>query len=239
MIGSLGIAPGAIRNGYIDIESARKSLNGLRLAAISTPDLTPDQLRKLEGAIENLTDYITYYDLTEQLLAQFRAIGGDLYHEIDAIVDKNGKTTDVYIKFVPRGSGEVTRPGSTYLVHKEGDNTNYSEYGAQTVSVKIWIMSTSLSILAHELGHVKYEVPNLASYSEYYKRNYRSSSQPEYIGHHPSDPSGRSAALFEEKFSKEYKAYLKGSLMKVSSPFALLAQIRNRNRTVHSFAIAN
>ena len=47
-----------------------------------------------------------------------------------------------------------------------------SEYGKFTVSVKVWIVPRALLVLAHELGHVKYQVPNLASYFEFYKKHY-------------------------------------------------------------------
>ena len=53
-------------------------------------------------------------------------------------------------------------PGITSLDYKEGDNdASYSEYGDRTVSITIWIMDNALTILSHELGHVKYRYPTL------------------------------------------------------------------------------
>ena len=40
------------------------------------------------------------------------------------------------------------------------------------VSVKIWAVNKALFVLAHELGHVKYQVPHLASYINEYKKYY-------------------------------------------------------------------
>ncbi len=69
-----------------------------------------------------------------------------------------------------------------------------SEYGDHTVSVKIWIVNNALLVLAHELGHVKYQVPHLAHYFEFYKKNYFGiMNDSNHIGHNPSDPSGKSA----------------------------------------------
>lgn len=232
---SLEIAPGAIKNGYVEIENARKSLNSLKSITLSTTNLPPEQRRKVEGTIKSLTDYITYFELTEELLGQFRLTAVELYKEIDSIRDKNGKLTDVYIKFIPKAAADIQHPGSTYLIYRDGDDTSYSEYGPHTVSVKVWIMDTSLSILAHELGHIKFEVPNLADYNNYHKVSYRAiNNESNYLGHRPSDPSGQSAFAYEKRFSENRKAYLRSTQQKQTSPFQMLTEIRERIKTEFS-----
>ena len=57
--------------------------------------------------------------------------------------------------------------------------------------IRIWIMDNALTILSHELGHVKYQVPNLENYAKYYKETYGTSNNEAYLGHNPSDPSGK------------------------------------------------
>jgi hypothetical protein len=123
--------------------------------------------------------YIAYYELTEQLLAQFRSIAPDLYHEIDTIKDDEGRSTDVYVKFMPEEEMKVSVSGTTNIAQAEEDgNAYHSEYGAHTVSVRIAIGKKSLGLLAHELGHVKYQVPYLVSYVKYYNMHYQDRTLP-------------------------------------------------------------
>ena len=97
----------------------------------------------------------------------------DLYNEIDTIKDIKGRAVNVFVKFIPTDATEVKAWGTTYMRQVENDQDGYlSEYGELTVSVKIWIVNNALLVLAHELGHVKYQVPNLANYFEYYRKNY-------------------------------------------------------------------
>jgi hypothetical protein len=59
---------------------------------------------------------------------------------------------------------------TTNIACLEGDkNVYYSEYGPNTVSVKIASVKTSLLLLAHEFWHAKYEVTNLAISPERYR----------------------------------------------------------------------
>src|SRR5205085_3971656 len=96
------------------------------------------------------------------------------------------------------------------------------------VSVKVWIMDNALKILAHELGHAVYQVPNLAAYDEYHKVTYRSlSTEPAFIGHNPGDPSGQISFSFQKRFSNSYKSYTKTLQSKVASPFKMMNEISN------------
>jgi hypothetical protein len=228
---SISIAEAEIKNGYVDIINARKSLRSL-LEIVPSTDLKLQRSNVLNDRIRMLKDYIACFELTEILLQQFRLIAPELYNEIDSIRDKSHRSTDVFIKFIPKEHADIQLPGTTYMQYKAGDHASYSEYGERTVSVKIWIMDTSLTILAHELGHVKHVVPNLASYDEYYKQNYRSlNDDPDYLGHNPNDPGGKSASFFEKRFIDDYRIYLRTYLAKLSSPFKLIRDIR-RNRNV-------
>ena len=109
----------------------------------------------------NLIIYQSHYELTEELLKQFKHISPDLYNRIDSIRDAKGRFTDVYVKFIPREEASIMAAGITRMAQSDEDkDACFSEYGKHSVSVKIWISSKALLVLSHELGHVNYQVPN-------------------------------------------------------------------------------
>ena len=227
---------GEIKNGYgKDIILLNESLKNLKAIVSESDRLTVARRRQIESKIANLENSISYYKVTESLLNQFKMIAPDLYAEIDTIRDGKGRPVNVYIKFVPINSTELQAWGTTYINQSETDSVAYcSEYGEYAVSVKIWIVNKALVVLSHELGHVKYQVPNLASYLEYYKEHY-SPNVDEYdiLGHKPDDPSGRSAIQFERRFRKEYSNFLKMGSEKIEDPMAIMDAIRkNINKNI-------
>jgi len=91
-----------IRNGYANnIESARASLKNLRILLNEDRSLSVFQRLTIYNKIADLTEFITYHDLTDLLLNQFRTISPDLYYEVDSIKDRLGRNPDVFVKFVP------------------------------------------------------------------------------------------------------------------------------------------
>jgi len=233
---SLDMVKAKIKNGYVDVMNARESLRSLKEITTSRKDFSSQQFRVMNDKIQMLKDDIACFELTETLLQQFRLIAPELYNEMDSIRDKDHIPTDIYVKFILKEYSAVQFPGTSYIQYKEGDHSSYSEYGANTVSVKIWVMDISLTILAHELGHIKYEIPNLIRYKEYYQQNYKASPVDyNYLGHNPNDLSGKSASVFEKQFSKNHKDYLRATDVKLDSPFKLLNEIRkNREPNQHA-----
>lgn len=230
---TLNFSSGEIKNGYArDINSVRESLKGLYALLLDENKMTASEKRIVESKVKELVNYVTYYELTENLLEQFRLIDSGLYNEIDTIKDRHGRSTDVYIKFIPAEQARVQAWGITNIAQVTGDDDAYrSEYGERTVSVKIWIVSKALLVLAHELGHIKYQVPNLASYIEYHRLNYRPGiAEPNNIGHDPNDKSGRNAASCEKEFRENYNEYLKNGYHQVESPLDLVENIRKEVR---------
>src|SRR5688572_25924969 len=193
-----------IRNGYEkDILILKESLKNLTEILTEDEDLSGIQRRKIESKVETLVNHISFYDLTESLLNQFKIIAPKLYAEIDTIRDRKGRPVHVYVRFVPVDATKVKAWGITYLNQMENDQDAYlSEYGAFTVSIKIWIVPKALLVLSHELGHVKYQIPNLASYITFHKKCYQDDVS-NCIGHNPADPSGKSAVEAEKSFRKE------------------------------------
>ena len=220
-----------IKNGYAaGISTARTSLDVFS-SLLKESGWAPHRRRSMEAKRLALVKYITYHDLTENLLKQLEIIAPELYNEIDTIKDSNGKITDVYVRFIPEDEASVEAWGITGIAHVPGDADTYlSEYGAGSVSVKVWAVSQALLVLAHELGHVKYIVPNLSTYKAYHLARYPPCSRrSNHIGHDADDKSGKSAVEFEKRFKTSYyEKYLSNDIVRNDSPAVQVRKIRRK-----------
>ena len=186
-------APGKIINAYEkDIYSARISLGHL--------SAMPGH-KKVRKEIERLRQFILYHDITEQMISHFRLIAPDIHYEIDNIKDFKGRSVDVYLRFVPAAGSRAELATTNVGQVKTDEHAYYSNYGPHTVAVTIAVVKDSLLILAHEFGHIAYQVPNLARYVDFFSMHYY--EQMEHLGHHPHDPSGLSAIRFEKRFKQQ------------------------------------
>jgi len=220
---------GEIKNGYgLEIDGVRASLKSLTAALKEDDGMSVFQKAQIKGKITRLLEYVTYYELTEELLVHFRTIAPDLYNEIDSIKNIAGQPVDVFVKFAAEHEMALGAYGTTNLAHDENDNNVYtSEYGPGTVSVKIASVNKSLSLLAHEFGHVKYQVPNLASYYKFYSTTYLNNAfNSRYIGHNSNDPSGQKAIEYENMFRSDYLLFVRATSITLENPQALLVSIR-------------
>jgi hypothetical protein len=219
---------GEIKNGYEkNISGTKESLASLRASLVEDEGMTPAGRRKIQATIATLVDHVAYYDLTEGLLVQFKTIAPELYAQVDTITDRLGRPVDVYIKFVPVDATSVKAWGITYMDQANDDKDAYqSEYGKFTVSVKVWIVRRALLVLAHEFGHIKYQVPNLASYFEFHKKHYTTMPARTSMGHDIDDPSGKWATQFAKTFQKSYVDFLKISMEKVQNPLDVLVRLK-------------
>ena len=196
-----------LRNGYEkDIHYVRESLKNYNDILNTNKDLPSSDRRKMKARIDELIIYQSHYELTEELLNQFKHISPDLYYRIDSIRDAKGRFTDVYVKFIPREEASIMAAGITRMAQSDEDeDACFSEYGKHSVSITVWIFAKSLLVLSHELGHVNYQVPNLSAYIEYYRNEYVPAlTESNYRGHTADDPSGRNASSFEREFRKDY-----------------------------------
>jgi hypothetical protein len=102
-------------------------------------------------------------------------------------------------------------------------------------------------VLAHELGHVKYQVPHFAAYMKYYRENYTLCMDPPHtLGHNPNDLSGVSATQYVKRFHKAYVYFLRMKKEKLQSPLILIDRIKknlidtnNRYMSIHSTQSGN
>jgi hypothetical protein len=130
---------GEIKNGYEpDILTIRESLKGLNQLLIADSALSLFQKAEIKNKIGTLVEYLTYFELTEALLLQFRTIAPGLYNEIDTIKNCTRQNVTVFVKFVPEKEMRYGAAATTNLAHHENDKNVYkSSYGPYTVSVKV------------------------------------------------------------------------------------------------------
>lgn len=211
---------GKIINAYDrDIESALASLEHLTRLPQEKSVLTRLQV---------ISEFILYHQLTRALLEDFKLVSPGLYQQLDTIRDFHGRPTDVYVKFLPASGIRTGTVANTNLNQQEDDEHGYfSQYGPHSVSVEILVVKHSLRILAHEFGHISYQVPNLSSYMEFFKRNYRDSHmRANYLGHKPNDPSGQRAEFFEHAFRADLLKFEPLNKGTTNDPVVLKEQMR-------------
>lgn len=203
-----------IINGYsAKLAATRLEIHNLD-SLIRDSDLSGKELKKIKNCIKRLRnlqetekELTVWHEKTEALLRQLRDIDPVLYHEIDAITDSEGHPTDVYVKVVMNGElihGAV----ATTNLNQCPDNPNAytSEFGRHTVCVQVCALKNILVSLVHEFGHVRYLVPNLKSYMEYYNKYYNNHSDKftamhQYnVGHNSDDPSHQSVKFVLSRF---------------------------------------
>ncbi len=220
---------GEIKNGYASqIEGMHESLNALNTLLQEDTNLSLFQRAAMKAKINNLVEYISYFELTEILLRQFKGVAPEMYEEIDALKDNTGQPVTVFVRFVPESDMQRGAAGTTNLNHNENDRNIYSsEYGVRTVSVKIASVTKALTLLAHEFGHVSYQVRHLATYVEYYSTYYQNETfNSKFIGHNSNDPSGLKAVEYENLFRQQYSGFLKNTSNKAENPLAFLQGIK-------------
>lgn len=231
---SVGNSSGEIRNGYeVQLQNTITSLQRLNSLLADDCSLPREQRDKIRSRIAQSVRYITCYELTAELIDQLRIISPGIYNEMDSLKDKRGRPTDIYIRLVQGEEATIPHYAASFFrpaISIDAD-ANLSEYGEFSVSVNIWTTDNALMLLCHELGHAKYIVPNLASYSEFYRRHY---SNPyldlSFMGHHHKDESGRYSKVFEKRFLDDRSYWLKNGGTKPGSLYSLAQKVRKNIR---------
>jgi len=218
-----------IRNGYEqEINGIKESLTSLTNMLASDVDMSSSKKHQIRVNVAKLSEYVMYYQLTKELLDQFELIAPDLYASIDSIKDGRGRRVAVYVRFASEMEMQNGAHGTTNLNQSQHDPSLYSsDYGDGTVSIKIASVTKSLTLLAHEFGHVFYQVKNLKSYAIDYASWYQNETfNSKYIGHNGNDLSGSKALEYENLFRDQFLAYSKNATVKIDSPLAVLEAIR-------------
>jgi hypothetical protein len=137
-----------------------------------------------------------------------KMISPGMYNEMDHLIDKRGRVTDIYIRFIlPEESSMLLNGASFFQASDMDEDASQSRFGQFTVSIDVLICETALNLLAHEFGHVKYIVPNLATYRQYYRHTYNLSTMAHRLGHSGSDASGRMSSVFGSQFLRDRRTF--------------------------------
>jgi len=233
MIFSWSILFAEIRNGYEQqLHEAITRLQKLNARLSEHIDLSLLEKQVIRSEIKKVTDIISHYELTRQLINQFRIVSPVLYNEIDSIKNKRKRPTDIFIKLIPPEQSRVQLRAASFFRQSPFDgDASFSEYGENSVSVSICIGHNALLLLSHELGHISFVVPNLAAYVNFYKRYYkRELVDFSNIGHSQYDESGKTAMSFEQRFRGDLAYYLFNGGMRFESVASLLDRIRRNSR---------
>jgi hypothetical protein len=224
-------------NGYEpQIQNSKITLQKLRMLFYEKKHMSLAQRARVKSKIENLTNYICYYELTEALIHQLRIVSPHIFDEADNLEDKRGRATDVYVKLIPKELARIGLEAASFVSQASIDeDANHSEYGDYSVAVDIWFSNNALFLLSHELGHIKYIVPNLATYCKFYNHHYyKQRVNLNQIGHLRFDPSGKCAKTFERRLVEDEKTYVKNVGKRPEDFFSLMARIRKTMRNSES-----
>ena len=166
------------------------------------------QKSRLKSEIRRIRKLRVWEAVTSNLLLEFQTIAPDLYKEMNGLMDSNGRTVDIYIKFLPHWKMRDSPSGVTRLSYRENDSTVYTnEYGVNSISIHISFSEIkALTLLAHELGHVKYIVPNICTYHEFYRNRFQN-NEAKLKGHSHNDESSRYAQNFQNRFRSSLTRY--------------------------------
>jgi hypothetical protein len=225
----LPTAHAEIRNGYsIELVAARYGLEFLGRELLRS-DLSDVERRRIHAAMKKHTSVVASFQLTEALLAQMSLISPDIYNDLDELKDKRGRTTDIYVRFVPQESSSMVLSGASFFQASEfDDDANYSRYGGLTVAIDVWICDAALNVLAHEFGHTRYVVPNLAAYRKFYTATYSTFITPSRIGHSAADASGRLAYEYGRRYLMDRRSFRLRSGEAPEKVATIARQVRRR-----------
>jgi hypothetical protein len=219
-----------ILNGYgTQLTNSKQCLENLRLMLLGNDSLSSDQRRRVKSKIAGLIDFISLYEITEEAIRQLKMVSPRIFYLSDSLKDKQGRPTDIYIKLVHEERSRIPLAGANFLwQHAYDKDLSVSEFGAQTASIEVWIGSNALLLLSHELGHVIYIVPNLATYVAFYNHAYWQVEDISYVGHKHQDLSGKSADNFMKQFYSDWRTYRRLGGIKLESPSLRLAAIKKQ-----------
>jgi len=179
---------------HCELEDANKSFKHLeRLMKTPQEDhelrrKTYMYYRKVKTKVKRLE---TCAKRTDELLTSLLMEHPELYYEVSGLYDKIQASVDIYVEV----DGITALPEDVFGMtswsrQKDKPDSPESVYGPGTVRIQIKSCTKGKMVryLVHELGHIKYQVPNLVEYQKYYEQSYQSTCTE--LGHKCDDPSG-------------------------------------------------
>lgn len=210
-----------IRNGFVpELKRCQSALNFLD-AELSDPQINEkrkkDFLRLKRQFTLQQGSALKLFQRTEEIIHDLWDISPGIMSQVDNLRDANGVITHVYVVVdFHLGSRDGIRGVTNLGFSKNDDNTYASRFGDHSVEVRVNGGPNAIVLLAHELGHVIYQVPNLKSYVKFYRGHYN--NKPGAKGHHADDPSHHSVLQVMNRFYRDYSVRLseEGVIAKVS-----------------------
>ena len=140
-----------LKNGYeTGLHTAIATLQQLSTRLSSDKNLSLLEKQIIRSEIKKVTAIISYYELTRQLINQFRIVSPAIYNEMDSIRDKRKRPTDIYIRLIPTEQSRVRlRAASFFRQSPRDSDASYSEYGENSVSINVCIGNNVLQLLSH------------------------------------------------------------------------------------------
>ena len=162
--------------------------------------------RKIRNLVSREKNCSEYYIKSQSVIDRLKQHDPVIYNEIDKIVDSQSNKIDVYVSIVSASELPEGVFATTNLNCSKGNPGIYvSEFGLKTVCVRIREGRKDLLNLVHEFGHVRYQVPNLESYTDFCMKNYYDTYlqyHGNYIGHKTNDPSHQSVMFVMKRYRK-------------------------------------
>jgi len=201
-----------IINGYTkDLKKAERSLLNLTNLLDKISNANSDEqyyrVKSYYQKVKQTLKYIhTYHSKTADLINTLWAMHPSFFNQMNSLRNHNGFVTDIYICVMPKDRMKRNQFGTTNIGQTDDDPHTYqSSFGPNTVSVQIRDCSDvqMIRLLVHELAHVKYQVPNLSAYMDYFQKAYQYFRATDSFGHRKDDPSNLSVHK-EMRLHQEY-----------------------------------
>jgi hypothetical protein len=174
-----------------------------------------------QRAKQSLKYVHTFHSMTAELINTLWTMHPSFCDQINNIRNHNGLVTDIYISVIPKDRMKRNQFGTTNLDQTKDDPHTYqSSFGPNTVSVQIRACSDEqmIQLLIHELGHVKYQVPNLSAYMDYFHTTYQHFRSTDSYGHKKDDPSNLSVQKEMRSYQESMKRRRKpGSVLDLTA----------------------
>ncbi len=207
-----------IINGYEhNLKKAEQSLLNLSNLLDNVSNANSDEqyyrIKSHYQKAKQILKYVhTYHSKTADLINTLWTMHPSFGDQINGIRNHHGLVTDIYISVNPKERMNRNQFGTTNIDQAKDDPHTYqSSFGPNTVSVQIrdcsdWQM---IQLLIHELAHVKYQVPNLSTYMDYFHNAYQHFRSTDSFGHKKDDPSNLSVQkemkLYQESMKRRRK----------------------------------
>ena len=180
-----------------DLEDQIKTCTGSKLERLN---------RKLVNKQKSLKEEMEYEKIVGNAIQDLKDYGGDEFEKLDQLTDIKGNKVDVYIQmegYIEKIGGPE---GKTYgTIHPDGSCSSEMGENTMLVSLSHKYRDVAGKVLAHEGGHVLFDVKLPHVLNGFY------SSHPsaKRNGHDQDNPSGKWANAYENRYEENRRRAIK------------------------------